>query len=302
MNLRRTSIFWVGVALLLGGHSTGQSEASAPPSAAAASRRSVVATEAGDACEVAGLELRWCPAGRFRMGSPTDEVGRRGDEGPVEVTLSQGFWIGKFEVTQAQWRRVMGEVSRALDAGKGDNVSVYWVSYEEAEEFCRRLTAVAGPELPSGWEFRLPTEAQWEYACRAGSTTAFAFGDTLAKAQANFGRPFRGAPPGYPDGSATPAGTYPPNAWGIHDMHGNQWEWCRDWFHRQILGGVDPDRREEKGTPNRDGSWSRVRRGGAWPEEAQFCRSAARLPFEPERSSNHIGFRVVVAARAGVGG
>ncbi|MEO7413574.1 MAG: formylglycine-generating enzyme family protein [Opitutaceae bacterium] len=297
MNLRRPPLIWVGVALLLGGHSAGRSQAPAPRAATVASRPSIAGTVAGDARKVAGLELRWCPPGRFRMGSPADEAGRRGDEGPVEVTLSQGFWIGKFEVTQAQWRRLMGEVSRALDAGKGDNVPVYWVSFVEAEEFCRRLTEAAAPELPSGWEFRLPTEAQWEYACRGGTTTAFAFSDVLATAHANFGRPFRGAPPGYPDGSATPAGTYPPNAWGIHDMHGNQWEWCRDWFHRQILGGVDPDRREEKGTSNRDGSSSRVRRGGAWPEDAEFCRSAARLPFEAERSSNHIGFRVVLVQR-----
>lgn len=289
-------MFSLGIAVLLGGYSASWGAAPDSRASSVASRLSIAGTFAGEPRAVAGLELRWCPAGRFRMGSPVDEAGRRPDEGPVEVALSQGFWIGKFEVTQAQWGRVMGEGSRAWDAGKGDDVSVYWVSFEEAEEFCRRLTAAAA-ELPPGWEFRLPTEAQWEYACRAGTTTAFAFGDSLSKAQANFARPFRGAPPGYPDGSATPVGAYPPNAWGIHDMHGNQWEWCRDWFHRQILGGVDPDRREEKGAVNRDGSSSRVRRGGAWPEEARFCRSAARLPFEPERSSNHIGFRVVLVRR-----
>jgi sulfatase modifying factor 1 len=258
-------------------------------------RITLVGAKAGEAREVAGVELRWCPPGQFRMGSAPDEPGRRADEGPVEVTLTRGFWIGRYEVTQAQWRRLMGEVTRELEAGRGDNVPVYWVSFVEAEEFCWRLTEAAA--LPPGWEFRLPTEAQWEYACRAGTTTAYAHGDALTKAQANFGRPFRGAPPGYPDGSATVVGTYPPNAWGIHDMHGNQWEWCRDYFHRQILGGVDPDRREVKGTVNRDGSVSRVRRGGAWPENEHFCRSAARLPFEPERSSNHIGFRVVLVQR-----
>jgi formylglycine-generating enzyme required for sulfatase activity len=231
------------------------------------------------------------------MGSAPDEPGRRSDEGPVDVTLSRGFWIGRYETTQAQWRRWMGQVSHELEAGLGDNIPVYWVSFVEAEEFCRRLTEAAAHELPPGWEFRLPTEAQWEYACRAGTTTAYACGDTLTKAQANFGRPFRGAPPGYPDGSATPVGAYPPNAWGLHDMHGNQWEWCRDYFHRPILGGVDPDRREQPGSQNRDGSFSRVRRGGAWPENERFCRSAARLPFEPDRSSNHIGFRVVLVQR-----
>ena len=165
------------------------------------------------------------------MGSALDEPGRRDEEGPVEVTLSRGFWIGQYEVTQAQWCRLMGEVKRELEAGRGDTMPVYWVSFVQAEEFCRRLTEAAA--LPAGWEFRLPTEAQWEYACRAGTTTAFNLGETLTKAQANFGRPFRGEPPGFPKGSATPVGAYPPNAWGLHDMHGNQWEWCRDYFHRR---------------------------------------------------------------------
>jgi sulfatase modifying factor 1 len=152
---------------------------------------------AGEAREVAGIELRWCPAGQFRMGSPPEEPGRRSDEGPVEVTLSRGFWIGRYEVTQAQWHRLMGPVKRELEAGRGDNLPVYWVSFVEAEKFCRRLTESA--TLPSGWEFRLPTEAQWEYACRSGTTTAYAHGDTVAKTQVNFGRPFRGEPPGLLD-------------------------------------------------------------------------------------------------------
>lgn len=281
-------------ALLFSGRSNAQNASVPTPTPAA--RLEMIGTDAGEAREMAGIKLRWCPPGNFRMGSPPGEPDRRADEGPVEVTLSKGFWIGEYEVTQAQWRQWMGGVSRKLEAGRGDDMPVYWVSFVEAEEFCRRLTA-AVRELPPGWEVRLPTEAQWEYACRAGTTSAFAFGATVTKAQVNFGRPFRGAPPGYPDGSATRVGAYPPNAWGIHDMHGNQWEWCRDYFHRQILGGVDPDRRDEKGAINRDGSSSRVRRGGGWPEEAEFCRSAARLPFEPERSSNHIGFRVVLVQR-----
>ncbi len=286
MSPRFSFVLLAGLALPLLAQNAGQG---------AASRGTLVGAKAGEASEVAGVGLRWCPAGRFRMGSVAEEPGRRSDEGPVEVTLSRGFWIGQYEVTQAQWHRLMGDVKRELAAGRGDNFPVYWVSFIEAEEFCRRLTESAA--LPPDWEFRLPTEAQWEYACRAGTTTAFNFGDMLTKAQGNFGRPFRGEPPDFPNGSATPVGSYPPNAWGIHDMHGNQWEWCRDYFHWQILGGVDPDRREVKGAINRDGSSSRVRRGGAWPEDERFCRSAARLPFEPERSSNHIGFRVVLVRK-----
>ncbi len=294
--LHRSASLGAAVALLLmlaacAARTAAQDLARTAPRATGAGR------PAGERCVVGGLELSWCPPGRYRMGSGAEEKSRRSGEGPVDVTLSRGFWIGRFEVTQAQWRRIMGEVTRELRAGKGDTMPVYWVSFVAAEEFCRRLTAAAGAELPPGWEFRLPTEAQWEYACRAGTTTAYAWGEVLAREQANFGRPFRGAPPDFPDGSATPVGAYPPNAWGIHDMHGNQWEWCRDYFHAQILGGVDPDRRDEKGSRNRDGSYSRVRRGGGWPEEAGFCRSASRLPFEPDRSSNHIGFRVVLVPR-----
>jgi sulfatase modifying factor 1 len=286
----------IGCAVLIGSIRA-QDDVASARSAPVAVRASIEGVNAGDARTLAGMALRWCPPGRFRMGSTPEEPGRRSDEGPVDVTLSRGFWMGQFEVTQSQWRRLMGTLPGELVAGAGDDVPVYWTSFVQAEEFCRRLTEAAADGLPSGWEFRLPTEAQWEYACRAGTTTAFSFGETLTTAQANFGRPFRGAPPGFPDGSATPVGAYPPNAWGLHDMHGNQWEWCRDYFHRQILGGVDPDRRDEKGALNRDGSVSRVRRGGGWPEEARFCRSAARLPFEPERGSNHIGFRVVLVQR-----
>jgi sulfatase modifying factor 1 len=254
------------------------------------------ATRAGDARLVGGLKLRWCPPGTFRMGSPPDEPGRRPDEGQVGVTLSTGFWIGQFEVTQGQWKREMGELPGPLNAGLGDDFPVYWVSYLEAEEFCRRLTqrVRAAGELTAGWEFRLPTEAQWEYACRAGSTTAFSFGDTLTAQQANIGKPYSGRADGTPGAAATVVGRYPDNAWGLHDMHGNEFEWCRDWYHAQLPGGTDPDLSDVQGERNRDGTYSRVRRGGAWMDEPRFCRSALRLRYEPDRSSDHIGFRIVL--------
>jgi sulfatase modifying factor 1 len=250
----------------------------------------------GDACEAGGVELCWCPAGTFRMGSPPDEPGRRADEAQVDVTLSQGFWMGKYEVTQQQWQRVMGAIPGKLVAGEGDDFPVYWVSFSEAEEFCRRLTehTQASHHLPAGWEFRLPTEAQWEYACRAGTTTAFAFGDNLTKRDANIGKTYDGTPDGTPGSAADEVGSYSANAWGLHDMHGNEFEWCRDWYHSKLPGGVDPDLRNVLGTPNRDGTHSRVRRGGAWTDEAVFCRSALRLRYEPPRRADHIGFRVVV--------
>ncbi|MBL9211972.1 MAG: formylglycine-generating enzyme family protein [Opitutaceae bacterium] len=252
--------------------------------------------EAGDARNVGGLTLRWCPPGTFRMGSPPDEPGRRSDEGQVTVTLSRGFWTGQFEVTQRQWQREMGELPGPLNAGVGEHYPVYWVSYFAAEDFCRRLTlrTRATGEVPPDWEFRLPTEAQWEYACRAGSTTAFAFGDALDARQANLGKPYADRADGTPGAAATEVGRYPANAWGLHDMHGNAFEWCRDWYHARLPGGTDPDLSQVKGEPNRDGTYSRVRRGGAWMDDARFCRSALRLRYEPPRSSDHIGFRVVL--------
>jgi formylglycine-generating enzyme len=230
------------------------------------------------------------------MGSPPNEVERRYDETQVDVTLTKGFWMGKYEVTQGEWQRLSGEVHGQLNKGAGEDFPVYWVSYIEAEEFCRKLTAQAhaSGELPAGWEFRLPTEAQWEYACRAGTTTATAFGDKLSNKQANFQqKPYNGAEEVPPLKQASRVGSYSPNAWGLYDMHGNVWELCRDWYHTQLPGGVDPDLLSVKGTMNRDGTHSRVRRGGAFVEDGWTCRSACRLRYEPERRSDHIGFRVV---------
>jgi len=229
------------------------------------------------------------------MGSPLSEPQRRSDEGPVTVTLSRGFWVGKYEVTQGQWTKFMGALPREPDRGLGDDFPVYWVNFPEAEEFCRRLTAEsrASGTLPKDWEIRLPTEAQWEYACRAGTTTATSFGDRLSATLANIGTPYPGEGPGNSEGKATRVGSYAANAWGLYDMHGNVWEWCRDWYHRQLPGGTDPDRSAEKGEMNRDGTYSKVRRSGAWIEQGWACRSAMRLRYEPERRSDHIGFRVV---------
>jgi formylglycine-generating enzyme required for sulfatase activity len=226
------------------------------------------------------------------MGSPANEPGHRLDEEQVLVTLSRGFWMGQYEVTQEQWTRFAGAFPQPMDKGVGLQFPVHWVSYIEAERFCRRLTeaAHAARELDPNWEFRLPTEAQWEYACRAGTTTAWSFGHRLSPSQANFKESGLG--------TATKAGAYPPNAWGIHDMHGNVFEWVRDWYHVRLPGGTDPDLTATKGSPNRDGSYSRVRRGGAWNDPGEFLRSALRLRYEPERRSDHIGFRVVAVETA----
>ncbi len=261
---------------------------------------SFLGAKAGDEREVGGVRLCWCPPGRFRMGSPGGEPERRPGEDQVEVTLTRGFWMGKLEATQGQWKAVMGKLPGPLTAElpEGDEFPVGNVNFAETEAFCRKLTALgrSSGELPKDWEFRLPTEAQWEYACRAGTTTATSFGDKLSSKQANFkGKPYNGAELGPSLNRATKVGSYPANPWGLHDMHGNTFEWCRDWYHSKLPGGVDPDLYSALSTAalNRTGDSSRVRRGGAWPDDGWPCRSAFRLRFEPHRRYDHIGFRVV---------
>jgi formylglycine-generating enzyme len=256
--------------------------------------------KAGDEREVAGVRLCWCPPGRFTMGSPPSEPERRPDEGQVEVTLTRGFWMARYETTQGLWKRVVEKSPGppTAELPEQDDLPVGNVNFAEAEAFCRALTELgrATGDLPADREFRLPTEAQWEYACRAGTTTATAFGDSLSSKQANFrGKPYNGAEPGPSLGKAAPVGRYPANAWGLHDMHGNTFEWCRDWYHAKLPGGADPDLYAAQATAarNRTGDTSRVRRGGAWGDDGSACRSAFRLRFEPERRYDHIGFRVV---------
>jgi formylglycine-generating enzyme required for sulfatase activity len=266
--------------------------------------KNFIGSKAGDEREVVDVKLCWCPPGRFLMGSPRSEPERRPGEDQVTVTLTKGFWTGKYEVTQGQWKRVVGQLPGSLTpaGGAGDDFPLYNVNFAEAEGFCRKLTeqAHATGDLPKDWEFRLPTEAQWEYACRAGTTTATAFGDKLSSTQANFqGQPYNGAPPGRSLKRATKVGSYPPNAWGLCDMHGNVVEWCRDWFHAKLPGGTDPDLYLAKSTAqrNRTGDVSRSRRGSAFTDDGWASRSAFRQRFEPERRYDHIGFRVVAVQK-----
>ncbi len=258
-----------------------------------------VGTKPGDERRVVGVKLCWCPPGHFTMGSPRTEPERRPGENQVEVTLTKGFWTGKYEVTQGDWKRIVGTLPGPLtaDGGQGDDLPVYNVNWPEAVDFCSRLTEkgrVSG-ELPLGWEFRLPTEAQWEYACRAGTTTATAFGDKISSKQANFlgDKPYNGAEVGPALHRTTKVGSYPPNAWGLCDMQGNVVEWCRDWFHNRLPGGTDPDLSNVVGSKNRTGDYSRSRRGSGFTDPGWVSRSAFRQRFEPLRRYDHIGFRVV---------
>jgi sulfatase modifying factor 1 len=275
--------------------------AMARPARAGQQPQSFRGRTAGDTRTVDEIPLRWCPPGRFIMGSPRSEPERRPGEDQVEVTLTRGFWMAKFETTQGQWKRIAGALPGPLtkELPEGDDLPVGNVNFAETEDYCRRLTERARRtgEVPGDWEFRLPTEAQWEYACRAGTTTATSFGDSLSSKQANFkGKPYNGGEPGPSLNRAAPVGSYPANPWGLHDMHGNTFEWCRDWYHARLPGGLDPDLYAAKATAQRSehGDISRVRRGGAWSDDGWPCRSAFRVRFEPERRYDHIGFRVVI--------
>ena len=229
--------------------------------------------------------------GTFLMGSPGSEAGRSNDEGPqTRVTISKGFWMGKYEVTQGQYETVMGNNPTTFEGGA--NLPVESVSWLDASNFCAKLTErerQAG-RLPTGYVYRLPTEAEWEYACRAGTTTATAYGDSLSPSQANFDgkNPYGGAATGASLGRTTKVGSYAPNAWGLYDMHGNVWEWCLDWYSGSLPGGSVTD---PKGATT--GS-DRVFRGGGWNGIGARCRSAFRINLWPGSRLSGIGFRTVL--------
>ncbi|HEY3967842.1 MAG TPA: formylglycine-generating enzyme family protein, partial [Planctomycetaceae bacterium] len=189
------------------------------------------------------MKLVWCPPGEFVMGTPKSEKQRREGEDQVGVTLTTGFWLGKYEVTQSEWKQVMQTEpfkGRAL-AKEGADYPATLVSWDDATEFCRKLTVrerQAG-RLPDAWEYTLPTEAQWEYACRARSVTRFSFGDDASKLGEYewFFKNTFDAGENYPH----QVGQKKPNPWGLHDMHGNVWEWCRDVCFWKRPGGRDPE-------------------------------------------------------------
>lgn len=277
-----------------------------PPDARLAPPSPFDGKQAGDARTIAGIDLRFCPAGTFVMGSAPGEPERRPGEDQVEVMISRGFWAGQHEVTQGQWWRVMGSFPDSFNVGQGDGYPMYRITFADAEAFCQRLTNLAhtAGDLPMDWEFRLPTEAQWEYAARAGTTSPIWFGNSASSTQGNFlgqpgsgvrglGGPYNGGLPGPALDLTVPVGSYPPNPWGLYDTCGNVNEWCRDWARGQLPGGVDPDLHDVLGDPNDAGDYSRSRRGGCYADPGWACRSAFRQRFEPERRHEHIGLRVV---------
>ena len=237
------------------------------------------------------MNLAWCPptsAKGFNMGSPDGEAGRQTDEARHVVHLTNAFWLGLTEVTQHEWAAVMG-ANPATDKGLWKPVEQ--VSWEEAMMFCRRLTdreRLRGM-LPSGWEYTLPTEAQWEYACRAETETAWSFGDDRSvlvpseEAGTNYGN-FDAW--GQSERGTANALKSRPNQWGFHDMNGNVSEWCRDWYEPDFY---QEGQRDPTGPPA--GSF-RVFRGGSWSDPPELCRSATRLNGDPEARNSRLGFRV----------
>ena len=224
-----------------------------------------------------GMKLVLIPAGTFTMGSPVGEVGRISSEMQHEVTLSKSYYLGAFEVTQNEYERVMGNNP---SKSKGAKNPVEMVSWDEAVSFCKKLSEMP-MEKAAGREYRLPTEAEWEYACRAGSSKAYSFGETAESL---------GEYAWFGVGSAVtthPVGEKKANRWGLYDMHGNAWEWCQDWFGIYPTGAVtDPQ------GPN-GGLW-RVSRGGGWSIDAGRCRSANRGRNNPSNGNASYGFRLAL--------
>ena len=227
-----------------------------------------------------GMEFVLVRPGTFEMGSPKDEPERQSNEVPHLVNLSKPYYIGRYEVTEAQYAEVLGG-----DAPPG-NLPVVGVTWEDAGRFCQELNRLA-VEQSQGRRYRLPTEAEWEYCCRANTRTPFAFGEQLELDQARF-QSRRLDAEGLRQVVYGPArvGSFAANGFGLHDMHGNVWEWCNDRYGPyDELALIDP-------TGPSEGS-NRVLRGGGWKSHPSECRSARRMGLPPDVAENFIGFRVV---------
>jgi formylglycine-generating enzyme required for sulfatase activity len=222
-----------------------------------------------------GMKFVWIPPGTFMMGSPKGEEGRGDGDFQHKVTLTKGFYMGVHTVTQGQWRAFMGNNPSRFQPGMelpverfkgGKNCPVENISWNDCQEFIKKL------RKKEKKAYRLPTEAEWEYACRAGTTTPFHFGETISTDQVNYNGNFTygNGKKGVMRDKTTPVGSFPANAWGLHDMHGNVYQWCQDYWsdgypHKDVVDPTGP----EKGQ-------FRVARGGSWHGEPRFCRSSNR--------------------------
>ncbi len=237
-----------------------------------------------------GMTFIYCPSGSFTMGSPAAEKDRFPVEAQVSVTISKGFYLGKTSVTQAQFKAVMGTTpwSGKDPVKEGDDYPATWVDWNDAADFCRKLTAresQAG-RLSNRYMYALPTEAQREYACRAGTTTAYSFGnEPSALGDYAWWGGMKGDGNCKTELYAHRVGQKKPNPWGFCDLHGNVEEWCRDYYAAKLPGGTDPLVASGSG---------RVLRGGTWNGPAMGCRSAFRTSHDPEYRRPFVGFRVSV--------
>jgi formylglycine-generating enzyme required for sulfatase activity len=238
------------------------------------------------------MDMLWVPSGTFTMGSPTTEAGRQSDrEDEHNVSLTKGFYLGKYEVTQAQYEAVMTGNTDSLSATPSEwpnnpNRPVEKVSWADAQVFLTRLNAQQSANIPAGWAYVLPTESQWEYACRAGTTTAYSWGATIASSNANYNWD-GGANDGSDFKQTRDVGQYAANPWGFFDMQGNVWEWTADWYQAAYPTGnpvIDP-------TGPASGS-IRVTRGGSWGNGGSDLRSAERGSLTPSNRYLTLGLRV----------
>jgi len=233
-----------------------------------------------------GMELVLIPKGKFTMGSPASEEGRYENETEHEVTISKDYYLGVTEVTQGQYEKVIGVnpsfwQKRVIRKSDSSMYPVEQVTWEDAVEFCKELSDLP-EEKKAGRVYRLPTEAEWEYACRAGSKSAYSFGES-SKSLGNY------AWFGENSNAWTHSvGEKKANAWGLYDMHGNVWEWCSDWYGDYPNGAVSDPVGPRKGSV-------RVLRGGSWVLVAALCRSANRNWRDPSHRNDSLGFRVALS-------
>jgi formylglycine-generating enzyme required for sulfatase activity len=235
-----------------------------------------------------GMMLVLIPKGTFMMGSPESEKGRdKDDETQHEVTISKDYYLGVIEVTQGQYEKVMGTnpshfQKQFIRKSDSSMYPVEQVSWEDAVDFCKKLSELP-EEKKAGRVYCLPTEAEWVYACRAGSKSAYSFGET-SKSLGDYAWFDRNS-----KGQTHPVGERKPNAWGLYDMHGNVWEWCSDRYGEYPKVAVsDP-------VGPREGS-VRVLRGGSWCDVAASCRSAIRRRYVPSIRGNDLGFRLALSS------
>jgi formylglycine-generating enzyme required for sulfatase activity len=233
------------------------------------------------------LALVSVPGGSFQMGSRHE--GGYPDERPAHPVFLAPFWLGKYPVTQAQWQAVMGRLP--YTRFHGADLPIESICWQDAGDFCLRLSK------KTGRAYSLPSEAQWEYACRAGTSTPFAFGETVTTDYANYvgDHTFRDEPPGIYRHVLAPGGAFPPNPWGLYDMHGGLWEFCADAWQEDYSGApVDGSPRAAVFQGNKI-PIARVARGGSWHEPPAHCRSAVRLRVAEDDRMEYYGFRVMLA-------